>query len=135
MNQASDEMQRWIEIYKGMIALSIEAFKISALANGGAAVALLAFLGETKNPRWAENLQIPMGLFLFGLFFCALSILYSYFNHRNLARELDPAPTVARQPDPRERPRQLRLAVVTYVLSLLFFIVGAGVAVNNFSIE
>lgn len=35
----------WLETYKSLVTLSVEAFKFSALANGGAAVALLAYLG------------------------------------------------------------------------------------------
>jgi hypothetical protein len=33
--------QQWLETYKSLIAISVEGFKFSALANGGAAVALL----------------------------------------------------------------------------------------------
>ena len=34
--------QHWIETYKSPIQISIEGFKFAALANGGAAIALLA---------------------------------------------------------------------------------------------
>jgi hypothetical protein len=34
------------ETYKGLIPLSIEAIKMLALVNGGAAVAILAYLGN-----------------------------------------------------------------------------------------
>lgn len=35
--------QHWIETYKSLITLAVEGFKFAALANGGAAVALLAY--------------------------------------------------------------------------------------------
>ena len=47
----------WLETYKSLITLSIERFKFSAFANGGAAVALLAYLGNiaqnNSHPRYA----------------------------------------------------------------------------------
>lgn len=126
-------MFRWVEIYKGMIALSIEAFKVSALANGGAAVALLAYLGDSKEPALAVAMQVPMFCFLMGLVFCALSILFSYFNHRNLARELDPNPSVAPKPNPCARQLQLAAAVSFFVISLIMFVLGATVAVMKYA--
>lgn len=125
-------MFRWVEIYKGMIALSIEAFKVSALANGGAAVAILAYLGDSKEPGLAAAMQWPMVLFSCGLGACAVSILFSYFNHRNLARELDPDPAVASQPLPCMRQIQLFFAVFFYGISLLMFIGGAIFAVLKY---
>lgn len=133
MSQPSDEMFRWVEIYKGMIALSIEAFKVSALANGGAAVALLAYLGDSKDQKLAGAMQLPMFCFLMGLVFCALSILFSYFNHRSLARELDPNPSVATKPDPCIRKIQLAAAVSLFVVSLIMFVLGAIFAVMKYA--
>lgn len=133
MSQPSDEMFRWVEIYKGMIALSIEAFKVSALANGGAAVALLAYLGDSKDQKLAAAMQLPMFCFLMGLVFCALSILFSYFNHRSLARELDPNPSVATKPNPCIRQIQLTAAVSFFVISLITFVLGAIMAVMKYA--
>jgi cytochrome b561 len=116
-----------------MIALSLEAFKVSALANGGAAVALLAYLGDSKQPTLAAAMQLPMFCFLMGLVFCALSILFSYFNHRSLARELDPNPAVAAKPSPCTRSIQLAAAVSFYVVSLITFVLGAVVAVMKYA--
>jgi hypothetical protein len=42
------ETAHYTETYKSLITLSVEGFKFCALANGGAAVALLACLGN----RW-----------------------------------------------------------------------------------
>lgn len=47
----------WLETYKSLITLSIEGFKFSALANGGSAVALLAYLGNV-----ARNDLLPVCL-------------------------------------------------------------------------
>lgn len=39
------------ETFKGLIALSIEALKALLLINGGAAVAILAYLGSLASPQ------------------------------------------------------------------------------------
>jgi hypothetical protein len=45
----------WLETYKSLISLSTEGFKFCALANGGAAVAILAYLGNVAaRVGWAE---------------------------------------------------------------------------------
>ena len=49
----------WLETYKSLISLSTEGFKFCALANGGAAVAILAYLGNVAGKNgarvgWAE---------------------------------------------------------------------------------
>jgi hypothetical protein len=52
MNETlKDEPWEWHikETYKGLITIFIEALKALALVNGGAAVAILAYLGNVAN--------------------------------------------------------------------------------------
>ncbi|WP_430434298.1 hypothetical protein [Methyloversatilis sp.] len=135
-----ERLERWLEIYKGMIQISIEGFRISALANGGAAVALLTFLGSDGGYKHAQAMKLPMGLFLAGLIFCALCILYSYNNHGSFAREIDPDEALAQGADGpdfrvkvrQDRQRQLRVARTFFMVSMIFFAAGAGAAVYAF---
>lgn len=45
-----------METYKSIITLSIEGFKFAALANGGAAVALLAYLATLREGEQARQM-------------------------------------------------------------------------------
>lgn len=136
----NERMLRWLEIYKGMIQISVEGFRISALANGGAAVALLTFLGSDGGSRHAQAMMWPMACFLFGLLLCAFSIICAYNNHGNFAREIDPDEALARGRDGRKfrkkvrraRRRQLWLARTAFALSMVAFAAGAGLAVFKF---
>ena len=71
----------WLETYKSLITLSIECFKFSALANGGAAVALLAYLGNIASATcFAPDMRYPMLAFLIGLTLCGFAMLFGYIN-------------------------------------------------------
>lgn len=78
----------WIETYRSLVTLSIEGFKFAALANGGAAVALLAYLGNAagKGSR-APDVSCAMAAFLAGLVACGLALLFAYFTQLKLLNE------------------------------------------------
>jgi hypothetical protein len=60
-----------LETYKSLIAIATEAFKFSALINGGAAVAILAYLGNAAGKGAAfPDMRGSMAYFLGGLFLC-----------------------------------------------------------------
>ena len=64
----NSESQHFIETYKSLITLSIEGFKFCALANGGAAVAILSYLGNVSAKGSAvADMRCPMAAFLAGL--------------------------------------------------------------------
>ena len=80
--------QHWIETYKSLITLSIEGFKFAALANGGAAVALLAYLGNvTGKGVCAPDMRWAMAAFLVGLIACGCSMLFGYLTQLKLLNE------------------------------------------------
>jgi hypothetical protein len=63
-------------------------FKFCALVNGGAAVALLAYMGNVVGKgAVAPNMRLPMAAFLAGLSFCGLAMLFAYFTQLRLLNE------------------------------------------------
>ena len=69
------------QTYKALIPLSIEAIKMLALVNGGAAVAILAYLGNIA--RYAgvahqPNMVRPLLWFSAGLWAAAMTSIVAY---------------------------------------------------------
>ncbi len=120
--------EHWLETYKSLISISIEGFKFSALANGGAAVAILAYLGNVAGKGAAvPDMQKPMLAFVLGLFFVGLGMFFSYFTQLKLLEEIGI----------NESPRLphgwvLKLAAFFYVGSLIAFACGSWQAVVRF---
>lgn len=109
-----------LETYRSLIQISLAGLKIMALLNGGAAVALLAYLGNIAGKDvTAPDLRFSMGSFLAGLVFCGLAFLASYLTQFWLFNE-------EVRPGALRGPHQLWLAlgVAFAFLSLLAF--GAG---------
>jgi hypothetical protein len=120
--------QHWIETYQSLISLSIEGFKFAALANGGAAVALLAYLGNVAGKGTsAPDMRCAMAAFLAGLTACGLAMLFAYLTQLKLLNESRDA----------GRPKLshgwlLWCAIVLFLCSLVFFGVGSWQAVIRF---
>jgi hypothetical protein len=73
--------ETFIETYKSQIAIVIEGLKLLALANGGAAVALLTYLGsDAVAKNGAPNLVQPMSSFVWGLVACMGGFFASYLS-------------------------------------------------------
>ena len=118
----------WVETYKSLVTLSIEGFKFSALANGGAAVAILAYLGNIagKAPN-LPDMRVPMVAFLLGVLLCGLTLLFAYLTQLRLLNEISRS----------DRPTQLHhwflwAAILSYALSLVAFGFGAWQSVIHF---
>ena len=118
--------QHWLETYKSLITLSTEGFKFSALANGGAAVALLAYLGNLagKNTS-APDMRASMGAFLTGLIALGLAFVLAYLTQLQLLNE-------SSRPSPTRHVWFLRGAILLFVASLGAFAVGCWEAVRRF---
>src|SRR5258705_13350988 len=68
-----------LETYKSMIAIGTEALRALQLINGGAIVALLAYLGQAPDRSHLALLAAkPLCLFLSGLVAATLAILGTY---------------------------------------------------------
>jgi len=79
-----------VETFKGLINLSIEALKALLLINGGAAVAILAYLGNLASRTSVANLpnmRNALLCFSVGVFFAALAFIAAYFTQLRLYYE------------------------------------------------
>lgn len=128
MNASVNE-QHWLETYKSLITLSIEGFKFSALTNGGAAVALLAYLGNVTGKCFhAPDMRISMAAFLIGLTSCGAAMVFSYLTQLRILEE-------GRQDQTSAIVRHtwfLWAAMVCFFASLCAFGVGSWQAVVRF---
>ncbi|MFM5096534.1 hypothetical protein ACET62_10550 [Aeromonas veronii] len=124
------------ETYKSLITISVEAFKFCALANGGAAVAILAYLGNVAaktDVTTPVGIRCAMGAFLFGLVTCGLSMVCAYLTQLQLFNEekLQRIPQELRG-DSVSHSAFLRPALIFLVASLLSFCEGSLLAVLSF---
>jgi len=116
------------ETYKSLITISLEGFKYLALINGGAVVALLAYLGNlTKDGKAVPDLRWPMLCFLIGLSACGIAMLFAYLTQLKLLNELLKPGTFSVR-----HSFTLWVAIAAYVVSLAGFCVGAWWAVGSF---
>ena len=82
------DKEHQIETFKSLIQISVEGLKLLALLNGGAVVALLAYLGNLAGkPVSAPDIRIAMGCFLAGLVLCGLAFAASYLTQLGLYNE------------------------------------------------
>jgi hypothetical protein len=79
------------ETYKSLIAISVEALKLLVLVNGGAAIALLAYLGSFASRASAgvspPNLVWPLSFYSLGVFVTVLAFGISYVTQLRLYNE------------------------------------------------
>ena len=116
----------WLETYKSLITLSTEGFKFCALANGGAAVAILAYLGNVAGKGSAvPDMRCAMASFLTGLVFCGAAMLFAYLSQLTRLNRL------SRHEDPSKDWR-LPVAILLLAASLLAFASGSWLAVVSF---
>ncbi|HHQ4775168.1 TPA: hypothetical protein ACSP84_003002 [Aeromonas veronii] len=124
------------ETYKSLITISVEAFKFCALANGGAAVAILAYLGNVAakiDVTTPIGIRCSMGAFLFGLVTCGLSMVCAYLTQLQLFNEekLQRVPEELRG-NSISHAAFLRPALIFLVASLMAFCEGSLLAVLSF---
>ncbi len=120
----------WIETYKSLITISTEGFKFSALINGGAAVALLSYLGNIAGKSTATmDMRVPMFAFLSGLALCGMSMCFAYLTQLTLLNE----ERIGADPQAKGNHQWfLRIAMVLFVANLVAFAIGAWTAVERF---
>ncbi len=77
-----------VETFKSLIQISVEGLKLLALLNGGAAVALLAYLGNISGKAFpTPDMRLPMSCFLVGLLLCGFAFAGSYLTQLWLYNE------------------------------------------------
>jgi hypothetical protein len=120
------ELSDWIETYKSLITLSTEGFKFCALANGGAAVAILAYLGNVASKVGnAPDMRWSMAAFLAGLVFCGTGMFFAYLTQLNRLNLVAGRKLIRRD-------WRLVVAIVGMALSIGAFACGAWFAVSSF---
>jgi len=76
------------ETYKGLFQLSSGVLRFGAIVNGGAAIALLALLGDLyRNGSEVPPLQCAMGSFIVGIVVAGLAQLTAYLTQLALYQE------------------------------------------------
>jgi hypothetical protein len=110
-----------IETYKSLISISTDAFKALQLLNGGAVVALLAYLGQMApaHPAVVFHAKIPLGLFVAGLTTGTLVYITSYLTQLTLHGE-----NIGANTDGKHK-KWLWLSFALGMASVVLFSIGA----------
>jgi phosphate/sulfate permease len=93
MANTPDQNEFWewhiAETFKGLITLSTGVVKMLALVNGGAAVALLAYLGNVAHNPGVNppHLTLALTWFCKGLFATLLAVIFAYLTQLKLYNE------------------------------------------------
>ena len=121
--------QEQLETYKSLVSLSSLALKTLLLLNGGAAIALLAFLGNTWGRDDVPDVRASMALFLCGLACAGGATLVGYLAQLKLYQERrdNSFPSYL-----RGHVFKLHVAVSLASFSMLVFCVGSYFAVVAF---
>jgi len=111
-----------LETYKSMISVSGDAIKNLLLINGGAVVAMLAYLGQSsQGPVLAKHAWLPLSLFIAGIF-CSLVASWGAYWTQFLLFNESVGGAEGRKPT---HMFAVKLSVVIVVLSLASFATGA----------
>jgi hypothetical protein len=116
------DQEHAVETYKSLITISVEMLKALVLLNGGAVVALLAYVGQAPNrPQLAAHVRCPLAFFVAGLVSAGLAFGTSYLTQFALYNE-SVLPQRYRGP---KHQVFLWITVTAGVLSLGSFSIGA----------
>src|SRR3546814_52367 len=121
--------QHLMETYRSMITLGMGTLKTMSLLNGGAAIALLAFISHNWDKQ-APDLSCSMTAFVGGLTACGFATVTGYLTQLALYNEEQ----LPRQPRSwwKRHKTWLWLSIGSVVLSLVAFVTGAITGVNTF---
>jgi hypothetical protein len=123
--------QHAVETHRGLLQIATEGLKILLPLNGGAAVAILAYLGNlSANATPVPDMRLPMGFYIAGLVLCGLAYAMAYLTQFLRLNEL------LYEADATNKPKRhkiwLGFAFSLAVLSLLSFAAGSFSAVTLF---
>jgi hypothetical protein len=139
-----------VEAFKGVVTLSTEVVKMLALANGGAAVALLAFLGNIEHNQGTHPVAhfptypilplqsyfvTPLLHFSLGIFATLLAIVFAYLTQLKLYGEERKKRRQMSIPEHQRKPVKeyhawiLAVSILMAIISAVYFLSGCIVAV------
>ena len=88
MNKQELKNLHIIETYKSMIQFAMFGLRFGLIINGGAMIALLAFLGDiSNNNTYIPDLQCPMYAFISGIVTTGIATIGAYMTQFNLFNE------------------------------------------------
>jgi hypothetical protein len=134
--QNAGEPWEWhiVETFKGLINLSIEALKALLLINGGAAVAILAYLGNLashdSSAAHLPNMKNALLCFGGGVFATALAFIVAYFTQYRLY--LEERARHIREPFKTRHTIGMAIATVLVFTSATAFGAGCWIAASAF---
>jgi hypothetical protein len=132
--QSQPRTSEWhlTETYKSLITLSVEAGKTLALINGGAAVAILAYLGNlvshTPAPAHVPAIKPALLWYCGGLAAVVLAFLFAYVTQLRLYYE--EVSLLNRKPIQRRHMVGVILGLASALVALVAFIMGCFSAAN-----
>jgi hypothetical protein len=111
-----------IETYRSLISITLAGLKTLMLINGGAVVAILAYLGQSpQGPALAPRVLWSLGSFVAGVLFCVGAFFAAYQTQFKLYNE---SKSVSAGTKPSHMKWQ-RITITFVLLSCLAFAVGA----------
>ncbi len=118
-----------LETFKSLIQIAVAGLRLLVVLNGGAAIALLAYLGNVAGKRAAvPEVLFAIGCYLAGLFLTGFAFFCSYLTQLALFNES------MGNVRPGAHKKWLRGAMVLVVLSLSAFAAGSVSAVRSFQL-
>lgn len=117
------------ETYKSLIQIGVNALRFVVIANGGAAIALLAFLGKIYEPgKVLPDVTTSLGWFLAGVFLGGIAHYTAYMTQLSLFNEnMD----LFKEKLLNNHSKWLTVSLVIVVSSIICFGVGAWLGVNT----
>ena len=111
-----------IETYRSLISISLAGLKTLMLINGGAVVAILAYLGQSpQGPTLAPRVLWSLGAFVVGVVFCVCAFFGSYQTQFALYNEsVSPATKSG-----WSHMKWQRITIAFVLVSCIAFIIGA----------
>ena len=120
-----EHKQEWnVELFRAAISKGESALKTAFLMNGGATIALLAFLGQlsTHAPNKISTFADSLVSFVGGVFFIVISYAAAYFSQCCYAEENKKS----------KGDMYRRITIILAISSYLFFIEGSIIAYLGF---
>ncbi len=120
--------EHWLETYKSLITISLEGFKFILFTNGGAAIALLAYLGNIAGKGVPiPDMTCPIMCYIVGICSGFLAMFFSYFTQLALLNE-----NINKEVLRSSHLIPLSVAAIFFFIGVAMFFTGSMLAVKAF---